>query len=174
MTFGIPGPDRDGRSSRPVLGVSHPIEASVLRIPGWRSLFALAAAVSCGPSKVAVDRSAEEAIRAEARAFYRDLLAHDTPALLNHFWPAKIAARWAPPFEPHPPRDPPLLAAAIAASPPKRCTTGDVAVSLAEVRVEGPWARAMVPRCAGESDELWLLEFAGSWKIVRLALARDR
>ena len=149
------------------------------RIRFWPALLLLAATVSCGrngPSKVAVDRKADEAIRAEARAFYRDLAAQDTPALLNHFWPAKIAARWEPPFESLPPRGPPLLSTGISPRPgaAKGCAAGDVAVSLAEVRVEGHWARAMVPRCEESSDELWFLEFGGSWKMVRLALARER
>jgi hypothetical protein len=32
----------------------------------------------------------------------------------------------------------------------------------------------MVPRCPEGSDDLWFLEFDGTWKIVRLALARER
>jgi hypothetical protein len=136
----------------------------------------LALPVSCDrgvPSKVQVDRKAEEAIRAEARAFYRDLGAQDTPALLNHFWPAKIAARWEPPFEPAPARPAPLAAGIVPGaqgSPALRCASGEVAVAQAEVRMVGSWARAMVPRCAGGEDEVWMLEFGGRWKIVRLAL----
>jgi len=149
------------------------------RIRSWPALLLLAATVSCGrngPSKVAGERNAEEGIRAEARAFYRDLAAQDMPALLNHFWPAKIAARWEPPFESHPPRGPPLLSTGIfpRAGAAKGCAAGDLAVSLAEIRLEGHWARAMVPRCAEGGDELWFLEFDRSWKIVRLALARER
>jgi len=135
----------------------------------------LALALSCRRSAVAIDRKADEAIRAEARAFYRDLASHDTPALLNHFWPAKIAARWEPPFEPQPEHGPPLLAAGISprSGGRKGCAPGEVAVLHSEVRVERPWARAAVPRCAEGSDELWFLEFDGRWKIVRLALARE-
>jgi hypothetical protein len=134
-------------------------------------LFALA--LSCDwrdPSKVPVDRRAEEAIRAEARAFYRDLASRDTPALLNHFWPAKIAARWEPPFEPSAPRGPPLLSTAMVPRAVQDCAAAEAAVALADLRIERPWARAMVPRCPEGSDELWFLEFDGSWKIVRLTL----
>jgi hypothetical protein len=137
----------------------------------------LALALSCdrtAPSKVPVDRKAEEAIRAEARAFYRDLVSQDTPALLNHFWPAKIAARWEPPFESPGPRGPPLLSTAIFPRAVQVCAAAEAAVALADLRIEHPWARAMVPRCPEGNDELWFLEFDGSWKIVRLALARER
>jgi hypothetical protein len=116
-----------------------------------------------------------EAVRAEARAFYRDLAARDAPALLDHFWPAKIAARWEPPFDAAPARSP-LLSAAIV--PPARgatgrCATGNAAVARADVRIAGSWARALVPRCTGHDDELWFLEFDGRWKIVRLALGGE-
>ena len=141
----------------------------------------LALALSCdrsAPSKVPVDRKAEEAIRAEARAFYRDLASQDTPALLNHFWPAKIAARWEPPFESPAPRGPPLLSTAIfpraRGAAPKGCHAADAAVARADLRIERPWARAIVARCLEGDDELWFLEFDGTWKIVRLALAMER
>jgi hypothetical protein len=139
-----------------------------------------AVALSCdrrATPKVPVDRKAEEAIRAEARAFYRDLASQDAPALLNHFWPAKIAARWEPPFESPAPRGPPLLSTAIfppgRSASPQGCAAADAALALADLRIERPWARAMVPRCPEGSDELWFLEFDGSWKIVRLTLGRE-
>jgi hypothetical protein len=151
MSLGIPRPEPDGREV--------PAVVTLFAVDGLRfsPAILLALAFACdrsAPSKVPVDRKAEEAIRTEARAFYRDLASQDTPALLNHFWPAKIAARWEPPFESAAPGRTPLLST--------------------ELRIARPWARAMVPRCAEGSDELWFLEFDGSWKIVRLSLAAER
>jgi hypothetical protein len=137
----------------------------------------LAAAVACDRGarpKVAVDGKADLAIRAEARAFYRDLASRDTPALLNHFWPAKIAARWEPPFDAPVQRAPPVLSTGVVSGDAQGCSPADGAVALADLRIERPWARAMVPRCAEGNDELWFLEFDGTWKIVRLVLARER
>ena len=120
---------------------------------------------------------AEAAIRSEARAFYRDLASRDAPALLNHFWPAKIAARWDPPFDTPTARPPRLLSAAILPTArgavPESCAPADAAAARAELHVEGSWARAVVPRCPEGNDEIWFLEFDKSWKIVRLALVRD-
>lgn len=145
------------------------------RILAWPVPFVLAAAVACGRSKVPVDPRVEEAIRAEARAFYRDLAAHDTPALLDHFWPAKIAARWEPPFESAPAARPALVSAAIgAARGAQACAPPDAAVARAALTIEGAWARAMVPRCEQGDDELWLLRFENRWKIVRLTLPMER
>jgi hypothetical protein len=120
--------------------------------------------------KVAVDGKADLAIRAEGRAFYRDLASRDTPALLNHFWPAKIAARWEPPFDAPVQRAPPVLSTGVVPRDAQGCSPADGAVALADLRIERPWARAMVPRCAEGNDELWFLEFDGTWKIVRLSL----
>jgi hypothetical protein len=140
----------------------------------------VALALSCSrpaPTAVPAAREAAEAVRAAARGFYRDLASHDTPALLNHFWPAKVAARWEPPFEPAAARATAPLAAAIApgsrAAASEVCRGGEAAVARAEVRISGSWARAIVPRCAGGDDEMWLLEYQRKWKIVRLALAGD-
>jgi len=117
------------------------------------------------------------AIRSEARAFYRDLDARDTPALLNHFWPAKIAARSEPPFQPAPAR-PALVSAAIfpaaRGAPAEECGAADAAIARADVTVTGKWARVIVPRCTRGDDELWMLELEGRWKIVRLALSGER
>jgi hypothetical protein len=171
MSLGIPRPEPDGREVSAVV--------TLFAVDGLRfsPAILLALAFACdrsAPSKVPVDRKAEEAIRAEARAFYRDLASQDTPALLNHFWPAKIAARWEPPFESAAPRRTPLLSTAIVSRAPQGCDAGAEAMARAELRIERPWARAMVPRCAEGSDELWFLEFDGSWKIVRLSLAAER
>jgi len=122
------------------------------------------------------DPAAEAAIRAEARGFYRDLAARDTPALLDHFWPAKVAARWEPPFESLPASHPAVASAAMvgAARGAPACVAPDAAAARASLRIEGAWARAIVPRCPDGDDELWLLDFQGHWKIVRLVLARTQ
>ncbi|MFL5379743.1 MAG: hypothetical protein ACJ787_17680, partial [Myxococcales bacterium] len=59
-----------------------------------RAVVLLAFALSCDrcsqkqTPRLRMDPAAEAAIRDEARGFYRDLAARNTPALLDHFWPA--------------------------------------------------------------------------------------
>ena len=147
-----------------------------------RTVVLLAFALSCdrctqrNTPKLRTDPQAEAAIRAEARGFYRDLSVRDTPALLDHFWPAKLAARWEPPFEPAPAGKPALVSAAIigTARGARACAPPDAAVASADLTIQGTWARAIVSRCPEGDDELWLLRFEGRWKIVRLTLARER
>src|SRR5918911_4511218 len=43
------------------------------------------------------DSTAQAAVMDEIRAFYRDLDDGNWAALLTHFLPAKVTARWAPP-----------------------------------------------------------------------------
>jgi hypothetical protein len=126
--------------------------------------------------RLRTDLAAEAAVRAEARGFYRDLGARDTPALLDHFWPAKIAARWEPPFESPGPQRPALVSAAIVgtARGAAACVASDAAVASADLTIEGTWARALVRRCPDGDDELWLLQFQGRWKIVHLTLFGER
>jgi len=149
-----------------------------------RAVVLLAFTLSCDrctqrdTPRLRTDPGAEAAIRAEARGFYRDLAARDTPSLLNHFWPAKIAARWEPPFESKAPPKPALVSTAIVGTargaPARECAPSEAAVARADVSVAGTWARVLVPRCPGGDDELWLLEFQGLWKIVRLTLSGER
>jgi hypothetical protein len=151
-----------------------------------RALRAAAAAVailpclSCGrkaiPATQPPDPKAAEAIRGEVRAFYRDLALQDWPTLLTHFWPAKITARWEPPFPSREKSLPTLSAAAIGGGLPavaEGCARGDAAVARSEIGIAGRWARLSVARCPGSPDELWLLDVNGSWKIVRLVLGND-
>ncbi|MFL5251150.1 MAG: hypothetical protein ACJ79V_25295, partial [Myxococcales bacterium] len=57
-----------------------------------RAVVLLAFALSCdrctqrNAPRVRADGVSESAIRDEARGFYRDLAARNTPALLDHFW----------------------------------------------------------------------------------------
>jgi hypothetical protein len=118
-----------------------------------------------------------EAIRSEVGAFYHDLEAKDWVALLTHFWPAKITARWEPPEGSAGWRTP--AANTIRATNGSGgaswhsgddCAPARPLVMRSDVRVEGRWARVLVARCAEKDAELWLLDVNGRWKIVRLVL----
>jgi hypothetical protein len=134
-----------------------------------RAVVLLAFALSCDrctqreTPRLRTDPGAETAIRAEARGFYRDLAARDTPSLLNHFWPAKIAARWEPPFESPAPPKPALVSTAIVgtARGAPACAAPDAAVAKADLNIAGNSARMIVPRCPDGNDEMWLLELQG-------------
>lgn len=123
--------------------------------------------------------SEHEAIIAELSAFYRDLRSRQWAAVLDHFWPAKITARWEPPVA-----DP-----AWEHSPPRAMATTDDASTCAcpiedengapastEIHVVAAWARVLVSPCRRQSggpngedvQELWLLQVSGRWKIVHL------
>ncbi|HEY7460906.1 MAG TPA: hypothetical protein VIC59_03395 [Gemmatimonadota bacterium] len=130
------------------------------------------------------------AVVREVELFYRDLAARQWNDVQNHFWPAKVAARWPPPFEvsgSSPAHERPVRLSARSvgwfekAGPcgePGRRAPGPLAITWA-----GTWARVYIeiescrdsgnPRPAsGETSELWLLEFEGVWKIVYLRDAR--
>ena len=114
-------------------------------------------------------------------------------ALVDHFWPAKITARWEPPVGDRAWRHAAESASAPAASAPRGgARSGDCAHSIlvsdgprsVDVRVVGDWARVLVTRCAAPSialdsgasptrrpDELWLLRVSARWKIVHLESA---
>jgi len=139
-------------------------------VAGLSLLVPLGAIGAQGRPSVAED-GAKARIAMEVRAFERDLAAKDWNAVLGHFWPAKITARWEPPVQNE---------EWIAASPAGRvpiasgsggttdgCGEQGVAVEMAVV---GRWARVILPACASPSGELWLLEVNGRWKIVRLTL----
>jgi hypothetical protein len=121
--------------------------------------------------------AAREAIQSEVRAFYRDLAARDWPTLLSHFWPAKITARWEPPVESGSwiadREDAPPNAVGSGSASGRRadaCAGDGARAPWADVRIEGRWARVLVAHCAAKTDELWLLDVNGRWKIVRLIL----
>jgi len=67
-------------------------------VAGLSLLVPLGAIGAQGRPSVAED-SAKARIAMEVRAFERDLAAKDWNAVLGHFWPAKITARWEPPVE---------------------------------------------------------------------------
>ncbi|HVE79405.1 MAG TPA: hypothetical protein VNA89_11110 [Gemmatimonadaceae bacterium] len=144
------------------------------------------------PSRVdSGDHAAAErvAIAAEVRALYADVHAKSWANVLNHFLPAKVTARWAPPVTapawalPQP---------TVAATDATRLGSGggadcadtvDGRGQVMTVGVVGSWARVLVADCASgrgapgthaassdsaARDELWLLRVSGRWKIVHL------
>jgi hypothetical protein len=128
------------------------------------SLVTVCAILGLLAAPVPSDSAAAAAIRDEVNAFYRDLDARRWSPLLDHFLPAKVTARWAPPTD-----DPTWsdLAAPRPASESERCA------SRTAVAIVGDWARVRARRCAAGVDELWLLRVSGRWKIVHLALANS-
>lgn len=137
--------------------------------------------------RASADRNA---VVAEVRAFYGDVHAKRWADVLDHFLPAKVTARWAPPVMSAVWTSPET--AVVAADPTRpasrgaRCGgAGSDAERALMVAVVGAWARVVVPRCAGGGadgsahrsdatsgarDELWLLRVSGRWKIVHLEL----
>jgi hypothetical protein len=126
--------------------------------------------------------SQQEAIISEVSAFYRDLRAQQWAAVLDHFWPAKVTARWEPPLgDAAWQRSPNAPANEVSCA----CFIDDEngASASAEIHVVAAWARVLVSACRtqsatgngkGEVHELWLLQIRGRWKIVHLAsLAQD-
>jgi hypothetical protein len=131
-----------------------------------------------------------DAVVAEVRAFYGDVDAKRWPNVLDHFLPAKVTARWAPPVTAAMWTSPESAVVAVdptrAASRGPRCGgAGTDAERALMVAVVGAWARVVVPDCAGAGadvsarrsdatsdawDELWLLRVGGRWKIVHLEL----
>src|SRR5438105_855165 len=129
-----------------------------------------------------------EAILAEVSAFYRDLRARQWAALLDHFWPAKITARWEPPvadpaWQDSPrPGSAPAEGASTCACP---IDDGSGTPASTEIHVVEAWARMLVSRCRTQAagpnereehrlEELWLLHLNGRWKIVHLASGAPR
>jgi len=127
-------------------------------------------APATGHSSLATPRDsiARAAILDEMRAFYRDLDDRNWNAMLSHFIPAKVTARWTPPADSSEWARldvPPPAAADGPASVAGRCELR------ASVAIVGDWARVRARRCAAPPDEAWLLRVSGRWKIVHLILA---
>jgi hypothetical protein len=118
---------------------------------------------------------ASAVIVTELRAFYRDLRAKRTAALLDHFWPSKVTARWEPPTdEPTWVRLSTPRATMAGSAPSSPCIAGTDPPITASVAVVGRWARALVTPCdasgVGRADELWFVEMSAKWRIVRLTI----
>jgi hypothetical protein len=134
------------------------------------------------------DGSEHGAIVAEVSAFYRDLRAQQWAAVLDHFWPAKITARWEPPLGDAAWEDSPQAASTSKEDASAcACHVDDAtgAPASTEIHVVAAWARVVVSPCrtlsidsrATEEEkgqELWLLSVSGRWKIVHLAVPERR
>jgi hypothetical protein len=151
-----------------------------------RALPAQGAATAPPPSAVRHDGSAADraAIVAEVRAFYADVEARRWANVLDHFLPAKVTARWAPPVGTEAwrslvPSSPPRDTTRLGSGGEPGCVGGGAERTL-RVAVVGEWARVIADDCAGgvhgptrggrarAGDELWLLRVSGRWKIVHL------
>lgn len=110
------------------------------------------------------DSAAEAMILDEMRAFYRDLDDGNWAALLDHFLPAKVTARWVPPVASR-------EWARLEAPPPTpdgSASASDHCVPRTAVAVVGDWARLLARRCSAPVDEAWFFRMSGHWKIVHL------
>ena len=132
-----------------------------------RIVCALAALSTTGAPRAGTDSSgtaASVAIADEMRAYYRDLHARDWNAILTHFYPAKVTARFAVP-DTRP--EWMALEAPTTSSPTPTDGRGYCAPRTAIVIV-GNWARVRARRCSGELDEAWFYVMSGKWKIIHL------
>ena len=124
-------------------------------------------------------RAPGDAVISEVSTFYRDLRTRQWAAVLDHFWPAKIVARWDPPTADPAWRDSPR--ASGSARDVNACTESIVddlgALASAEIHVVADWARVVVFRAerAGPNahrearlEEFWLFFSGGRWKIVHI------
>lgn len=135
----------------------------------------LAALCPIGAAVAQTDASpsatARSAVVREARAFQRDLASRNWNALLDHFWPAKVTARWESPFDSDLKVEfrPPARARNSATTVQRPCGEIEPIVETA-----GRWARVVLPECGSPAAELWMFEMNGRWKIVRLELETHR
>lgn len=108
------------------------------------------------------------AIGDEMRAYYRDLHDRDWSAIVTHFYPAKVTARFAVP-DTHPDW---VALSAPPAEPRGESDARDFCVPRAAIVVVGNWARVRARRCTGEVDEAWFYVMSGKWKIIHLESGR--
>jgi hypothetical protein len=121
-------------------------------------------------------------VQREVQLFYRDLGTRQWNDVQNHFWPAKIAARWPPPFhvsEESRTGEPPEHSSGAAPVDRRHeglCDdSGRAASGRISITFVGRWARVTAEPCtdgrtagprSDRFEELWLLQFEGAWKIV--------
>jgi hypothetical protein len=111
-----------------------------------------------------VDSAAIVMIGDELRAYYRDLHDRNWSAIVSHFYPAKVTARFAVPD-----RQPEWMALeAPAAEPHTVPDAHGYCAPHAAIAVVGNWARVRARRCTGELDEAWFYAMSGKWKIIHL------
>ncbi|MDQ2766490.1 MAG: hypothetical protein M3Y30_04970 [Gemmatimonadota bacterium] len=129
-----------------------------------RVVCALVALSTTGAPAPAPDSAAMGMIGTELRAYYRELHDRDWNAILTHFYPAKVTARFAVPDT-----DPAWMA--LEAPPAETGAVPDAhgyCSPRAAIVVVGNWARVRARRCTGELDEAWFYVMSGKWKIIHL------
>lgn len=112
-------------------------------------------------------------VLAEVRGFHRDLAAEAWSALAEHFWPAKVVARWEPPgdgaawatHEVGPEAFAPAVPGALGATLEILYDRARLTLRLARPSPEN--AREPGP---ARFQVFWLIRAADRWKISRLVL----
>ena len=98
------------------------------------------------------------------RAYYRDLHDRDWSAIVTHFYPAKVTARFAVPDT-----DARVERARGAGGrPAPRPHAREFCAPRVAIAIVGNWARLRARRCTGELDEAWFYVMSGTWKIIHL------
>jgi hypothetical protein len=100
----------------------------------------------------------------ELRGYYRDLHDHNWTAIVTHFYPAKVTARFAVPDGDRAWASLPLPAIEPHESPDAH----GYCMPNTAIAIVGHWARVRARRCTGEADEAWLYSMSGRWKIIHL------
>ena len=132
------------------------------------------------PAPVASDSAARALVVAEVHAFYRDLHAARWAAVLDHFWPAKITARWSPPaaapaWALTDERTDVARSRASGSGRSQPCDGASDSSREVAVSIVGEWAHATAACWADGAhdapavDDFWLLRVGTRWKIVHLA-----
>ena len=116
------------------------------------------------PSSDSASDAAIVAIGDEMRAYYRDLHDHAWSAIVTHFYPAKVTARFAVPDT----QMEWIALEAPAAEPHAQLDAREFCAPRVAIVIVGNWARLRARRCTGELDEAWFYVMSGKWKIIHL------
>lgn len=124
------------------------------------------AAAAQEPTTLGNEAHAE--IAARLRSFYFNLAHHDWEALTADILAAKVVAHRPAPQGRIRPSEP----ATGSSLGERRCSSEAVSVQDAVISVQGDWAEAVVPHCAGISrhDQFRLIWFAGRWRFIAIQL----
>jgi hypothetical protein len=128
------------------------------------ALVALSTTSAPVPRHDSVSADAVVAIGDEMRAYYRDLHDRDWSAIVTHFYPAKVTARFAVPDTAPEWSALTAPAADLRGDPHAR----EFCAPRVAIVIVGNWARLRARRCAGELDEAWFYVMSGKWKIIHL------
>ena len=132
------------------------------------ALVALSTTGAPPPGSDSTSAAAIVAIGTEMRAYYRDLHDHAWSAIVTHFYPAKVTARFAVPDT-----QPEWLAlAAPVAESRGNLHAREFCAPRVAIVIVGNWARVRARRCTGELDEAWFYVMSGRWKIIHLESAQ--